>query len=346
MSEEGTETAPEQVASPAEQAGLSPALAAHLGEEHSGTLESMIADEPAQEEPTEEVIEPTEEVQGESTEEAPAEQSEEKPFTLKVKGQDISVSEKELIALAQKGQRFTQKSQELSEEAKLGLQYKQAQSGDKEAMRAILDGFVGQAGLQDLDSLIDSLENVKGNIDTSKLEAEAQDKQDMDRAFEGVNRKSPEFSSNLDFIETEAKNYLPQDLYSKIIANPDNLKQLYDMVDDGSFQETMNLMQVRLAGQGSAAESAVMSNQEKFGEMFDSIWDGVVAIRSSSAEHSPSPNAEQTQTQAQPASSVDEPPVMASGTRRTAQADSSGEVDYFNDDEAYRKRVERVTRGY
>jgi len=327
MSEVDTEQATEQVASPAEGAGVSPELAAVAGE-YSHILDDMAKDngaevpqEASQDESTE-VTEPIEE--GEATEEAV---DENKPFSLKVKGQTIDVSEAEMLALAQKGMRFTQKSQELSQSNKMGLQLQQANKGDKAAQKAILEQWQANG---DLDDLVDSLEGVEAKLDTSELENEALYQIGLDNAFEGIDRNSAEFGNNLGVIESEAKGFLPDELYSKIVDSPADLRVLHDMVADGSFLKAKNMMSVQLATKSPAEQAAILSNPKQFGEVFDALWDGVTSTGSASQQSNQAPAETQVQTPAtQTASPSDEPPSALSSTKREAQVTTGGDVDFF-----------------
>lgn len=351
MSEADTEQAVEQVASPAETAGVSPELAAVAGADprYASILEDMAKENGA------EVPRETPEANNEITEETPTEPTEEgenteiaeegDKYKLKVKGQEIDVTMDELVALAQKGTRFTQKSQELSSQAKMGLQLELANKGDKAAQKAILEQW--NANGQDLDDLVDSLEGVEAKIDTSALEEEALYQQELEQAFDGVDRKSSEFSDVLGVIESEAKGFLPQDLYAKIVDNPANLRQMYDMVSDGSFLQAKNIMSVRLAGMNPSDQATIMSNPKQFGEMFDALWASVASPGSSNQENIQTPTETKTQTQTQQtASPTEEPPSTLSGTKREAQVSTDGDVDFFTDDDAFNKKYRQIKQGY
>ena len=117
------------------------------------------------------------------------------------------------------------------------------------------------------------------------------------------------------------------------------------MVEDGSFIKAKNIMSVRLATMNPSELSALMSNAAAFGEMYDKIWESV-KFEGSSTQKTTNGNSEgttQRQTSAS-ASSSDEPPSTLSGTRREAQAQSDGQVDYMSDDDAYRKLYSRIKR--
>jgi len=351
MSEADTEQAAEQVASPAETAGVSPELAAVAGADpkYASILEDMAKENGA--EVPRETPEENSEISEETPQDPPNEgenseiEQEGEKHKLKVKGQEIDVTLDEMIALAQKGMRFTQKSQELSAQAKLGLQLELANKGDKAAQKAILQQW--NANGQDMDDLVDSLEGVEAKIDTAKLEEEAIYQMKLDQAFEGVNRNSSEFNDVLGVIESEAKGFLPQDLYAKIVDDPANLRQLHDMVADGSFMQAKNIMSVRLASMNPSEQAAIMSNPKQFGEMFDSLWESVASQGSSNQANTQTPTETQTQTQAkQTASPAEEPPSTLSGTKREAQVSTDGDVDFFKDDDAFKKLYRQIKKGY
>ena len=351
MSVAESEQTAEQVASPAELSGISPELAEAAGDKYMHLLEPEPEDaDVSRETQQDEVAEDTdnqpksEEQEGQEEEQQDEEQLEQigDKFQLKVKGQTIEVGIEELKALAQKGMRFTQKTQELSESSKLGLQLKQANGGDKQAQAAIIKQWAANG---DLDDLIDSLDGVEAKIDTSKLEEDEMFQIGLDRAFDGVDRNSSEFSNNIRVIESEAKGFLPDDVYNAIVNNPDNLKTFYDMVEDGSFIKAKNIMSVRLATMNPSELSALMSNAAAFGEMYDKIWESV-KFEGSSTQKTTNGNSEKTtqrQTSAS-ASSSDEPPSTLSGTRREAQAQSEGQTDYMKDDDAFNKLYSRIKR--
>ena len=350
MSEADTEQAADQVASPAETAGISPELAAVVGDQYSHILEDMSKENNPKADVSRET-ETTEnsEVAEEMPENAESEENSENadPFqvkAIKVKGQEIQVTPEEYHALAQKGMRFTQKTQELSKHAKMGLSLEKANGGDKAAQKAILEQWASSG---DIDDLVDGLEGVEGNIDTSAEEKEIMYQMKLDSAFEGINRKSSEFGDTIGMIESEAKGFLPDDLYSVIVDDPGNLRQLYDMVADGSFEQTKNIMSVRLAAMNPSDQAAIMSNPTQFGEMFDSLWESLKSSGSSNQQTTQTPTEKQTQTQAQQtASPAEEPPSMLSGTKREAQVSTDGDVDFFKNDKAYRALLRKIKQGY
>ena len=349
MSEADTEQAAEQVASPAETAGVSPELAAVAGEQYSHILEDMSkennpdGDVPRETQP-EEGSENAEETPENVESQENSENADGDKFSLKVKGQTMEVTLEEMTALAQKGMRFTQKSQELSDSSKMGLKLKAANGGDKAAQKAILQQWAANG---DLDDLVDGLEGVDAKVDTSALEQEEVYQMRLDQAFEGINRKSSEFGDTIGMIESEAKGFLPDDLYSAIVDDPGNLRQMYDMVADGSFEQTKNIMSVRLAAMNPSDQAAIMSNPKQFGEMFDSLWEGLKSSGSSNQATTQTPTETQTQTQAQPtASPAEEPPSMLSGTKREAPVSTDGDVDFFKDDKAYNTLLKRIKQGY
>jgi len=345
MSEADTEQAVAPVASPAETAGISPELAEAAGGEYAHIIEGM-AEENVPRETSEEGSESAEETPADTPEEG-SESAEERSneYDLKVKGRAVEVNTmEELKALAQKGMRFTQKTQELSEHAKLGLQLQLAQEGDKAAQKAILNSWTGSG---DMDDLVDSLEGVEGKIDTSALEQAETDKIQMQAAFDGIDISSDEFGKNSGIIYGAVKEFFPEAVFSEVDNNPSNLRKVYDLVDSGEFQTTKDKMVVQMSTMEPAEQSAIMSNPEKFAAMFDAVHDGLASSGSSTTESNQAQVQATTQVQAEPvASPAEEPPSTLSGTKREVTADSTGDVDFSKDDDAYYALLNKIKKGY
>ena len=345
MSEAETEQAVAPVASPAEEAGISPELAEAAGGEYAHIIEDM-AQENVPRETSEENTENAEETPENAEIDENTENAEEgKTWDLKVKGRTTSgVTEAEMIALAQKGMRFTQKTQELSESAKLGLQLQLAKDGDKGARKAILDSWAGDG---DIDDLVDSLENVEGKMDTSGLEQAESDRIQMQTAFDGIDISSPEFETNSGTIYGAVKEFFPEAVFSEIDNNPSSLRKVYDLVDSGEFQATHDRMVVQMSTMEPSEQSAIMSNPEKFAAMFDAVHEGLASGVSSAPESNQAQVQATAQVQAEPAASpVEEPPSTLSGTKREVTAGATGDVDFSKDDDAYYAKLKQIKKGF
>lgn len=316
--------------------------------------------EVAEEVPTEEVIETTEEVEApleEEVVEAPLESDEavddeevteeseedsdgqeevaeeaedEEKFAIKWNGEDISVTKDELIALGQKGFDYTSKMQNVSKYRKdlesAGITdevldlMKQVQTGDKTALARL-------AQMNNIDAL-DLLDvDLEENDTTTPLKnpSEIVLSKEVAPLMEQI-RSNPSLLSKMD----RAEGLLPNAVISRMANDADLLYGAVSEVESGSFDQVMPRVNVRLASLSDLDREYVLNSPEVFGNLYMEEKSNLSGVE---------PQAREPQQ-----AKRNKPNMAEVGIKKSNKTTRTSDVikDAFSDTDEYQKILDRL----
>lgn len=249
---------------------------------------------------------------------------------LKWNGEDIEVTDEELIALGQKGFDYTAKMQNMSKYRReleaAGIDdntldiLKRMKSGDKSAALEYLTSLnVDPIDLLDIDTTKDSINAPLKNNDAIVVSPQ------VAPLIEQV-MSNPRLQSEME----RAESYLPRSVIERMAQNADLLYAALSEVESGSFDKVIPRVQMRLATMSDLDREYVLNSPDMFGNIY---FEEKAAI-----------NTTPSVTQPMAVKPKPKPNMAEVGVKRSDTTGRTEAVikDAFNSDDEYQRILQRV----
>lgn len=288
-------------------------------------------DETQEEVPSEELDQPEAEAdqEDEPLESDDAEKAETKKHKLKWNGEDIEVTDEELIALGQKGFDYTAKMQNISKYRKeleaAGIDddviniIKQVKQGDKAAL----------AHLAKMNN-IDLLDSIDAENDFNPLQNSTSDiviSEQVAPLMEQV-MSNRELQAKM----SQAEDLLPNAVIRRIAQDANAFHAVVSEITSGSFDQVMPRLNVRLSTMSDLDREYALNSPEYFGQLYAEMKNSLTQPRHQEVK-------EEVRTQPKAKPNMAEVGVKKSNSAERQQAVIK---DAFTDDAEYQKILQRV----
>lgn len=254
-------------------------------------------------------------------------------ISIKWKGQDVKVTQEELVSLAQKGFDYTSKTQVLSdykkqiqalEDAGISKEdieiFARAKKGDKEALAHI----VQSNGVDAVDLL-----DIEPNIDLHNAEPEVLISEQVAPLIAQVESNPEELASMHDAISK-----LPKAVTDVMQQDPEWFSTVHAEVTSGNFNEVIPQVNIRLAQMNDVQRTFVTTNPQAYANLYAEVLNGS------------QPQAVETPKIVTTPVKKEKPNMAEVGVKRNGGNDRRAEVkrDAFTDDKAYEATLARMKR--
>lgn len=212
-------------------------------------------------------------------------------LTIKNKrGKDTKTNFNNLKADIERGRQSQTKLDKMSnsEEMEFGIVMAAAKAGDKEAQKKALLMIKEFSGKEEIDEVIDDLEDVKGDFDSSAAKDKQVEADAWEEYFPESLKNSVDYEENIANMDAILKGQIPEKVYKFYTDRPETKRIMYELVAQGSAQEAMDAFFVKYDSLPSVEQTRIDNDPAAWGTAFNSSFESLKRQKKSASKNAES----------------------------------------------------------